>query len=375
MSRTAVERLLTEAARSGRVPGAIVLARGPDGAEIGGAFGRRSMAAPQAMTMDTVVWIASMTKLVTTVAALQLVAEGRLALETPVAAWLPAFADLPILEGHDAQGDPILRPGVRPVTIRHLLTHTSGLGYTFTDAELGRYARAQGLGPGDSHRLPRRFEAGEAWLYGVNTDWLGEVIAAVVGETLDVYLARRLFQPLGMNDTGFAPRPDQADRTAAIHARLADGGLAPMPFALPPPPHFMMGGGGLYATAPDYLTFLTALMEPGRLLPPDLTSALFDGAVGDLDAGDMISSEPSLTRDYRPLGDAPKTWSLGLLVNRERGPDGRSAGSGAWAGLGNCYYWVDPKAGVAGVCLTQILPFADPDALDLAAAFERAVYS
>ncbi len=375
MSEETLTRAMEAAAAELAVPGFVAAAHWDDGRVYCGAFGVRSTAAPAPMTPDTVFWIASMTKLVTTTAALRLIAEGALDLETPVAALVPRFADLPLLDGHDERGAPRLRKAPDAPSVRHLLTHTSGLGYGFTDPELARYARDQSIGGLEADRLPRRFEAGARWLYGVNTDWLGEVIAAVSGERLDQHLTRTLFAPLGMADTDFAVAAEARERLAAVHMRLPDGGLTPTAFSLPPPPHFMMGGAGLYSTAPDYLRFLDALMEPGRLLPAPLLDALFTGAVGDLKCGDLVSADPTLARDFRPLGSTPKTWSLGLLVNRAPGPDGRAEGSGAWAGLGNCYYWIDRKRGVRAVVLSQILPFADPAALDLAARFERAVYA
>jgi CubicO group peptidase (beta-lactamase class C family) len=196
----------------------------------------------------------------------------------------------------------------------------------------------------------------------------------VAGEGLDALFARRVFAPLGMVDTSFAPTPAQAARQAQVHARLPDGGLAPIEFGLPAPPHFMMGGAGLYSTASDYMKLLTGLLD-GALLPASARSWLFDNAVGDLACGAMPSVDHAMANDYEPMPGVEKRWSLGLLINLEPGPDGRPAGSGAWAGIANCYYWLDPARGVAGVLLSQILPFADPEALSLFSAFERAVYA
>jgi methyl acetate hydrolase len=375
MSLAAVEADLPQAAEARAVPGFVAMARWRDGSEYLQAFGRRSVADAAPMTPDTVFWIASMTKLVTSIVALQLIAESRLSLETPVAEILPAFAELPILEGYDASGAARLRKATDTPTVRHLLTHTSGLSYTFLDADLKRYAEEQGITAVEAAgRQPRRFEAGQRWQYGTNTDWLGQLIAAVAGEGLDAVVAGRVLEPLGMTDTSFAPGPAQAARRAQVHARLPDGGLAPVDFALPPPPHFMMGGAGLYSTAPDYMKLLAALLD-GALLPASARPWLFDNAVGDLQCGFMPSVDPAMANDYEPMPGLAKRWSLGLLTNLEPGPDGRAAGSGAWAGIANCYYWLDPSQGVAGVLMSQILPFADPQALALFSAFERAVYA
>jgi len=374
MSLETVTEVMTKAAETAALPGFVAMARWGDGPAYLAAFGRRSLADSQPMTTDSVFWIASMTKLVTSVAALQLVADGKLDLDAPVANILPPFAELPILDGFDAAGEPRLRQATDKPTVRHLLTHTSGLGYAFLDADLLRYAEKAGIGVETSDRLPRRFDAGERWQYGLNTDWLGRLVAAVAGEGLDTYCARRIFEPLGMSDTSFAMTPALTARRAQLHARLPDGGLAPIEFGLPPPPHFMMGGAGLYSTAPDYMKLLTGLMDDA-VLPPSARSGLFDNAVGDLDCGHMPSVDHTMANDYEPMPGLPKRWSLGLLVNMEPGPDGRPAGCGAWAGIANCYYWIDPERRIAGVLLSQILPFADPEALKLFATFERAVYA
>jgi len=374
MSLAAVETALPEAAERAVVPGFVAMARWRGGAEYLRAFGRRSVAGPEPMTPDAVFWIASMTKLVTSVAALQLIADGKLSLETPVAEVLPKFAELPILDGFDSAGAPRLRRAADAPTVRHLLTHTSGLGYTFLDADLQRYAEETGIDIETSDRLPRRFEAGARWQYGTNTDWLGQLVVAVAGEGLESLFARHIFAPLGMADTSFAPSPGQKARQAQVHARLPDGGLAPIEFGMPAPPHFMMGGAGLYSTASDYMKLLTGLLE-NEVLPASATPWLFDNAVDDLQCGFMPSVDHAMANDYEPMPGVEKGWSLGLLINIEPGPDGRSAGSGAWAGLANCYYWLDPARGVAAVLLAQILPFADPAVLGLVSTFERAVYA
>jgi CubicO group peptidase (beta-lactamase class C family) len=374
MSIAAVDKALTEAAASDLVPGFVAAARLPDGQRFEAAYGARSVAAPTPMTPDTVFWIASFTKLVTTIAALQLVEAGALDLDQAVASILPDFADLPILDGFDNAGAPRLRKATDAPTVRHLLTHTSGLGYTFMDADLARYAEQEGIGPDQARRLPRRFDAGAHWHYGVGIDWAGAVIEAVTGKGLDAVFAERITGPLGMADTTFALTDAQKARAAVMHARLPDGSLVPIDFAMPPPPNFSLGGGGLHSTAADYLRLLRAILD-GEILSEASRAALFANQIGDLQAGVTVSSNPALTNDFEPMPGDPKRWSLGLLLNQRPGPDGRPAGSGAWAGLANCYYWIDPKTRVAGVLLTQILPFADAKALDLFARFERAVYA
>jgi CubicO group peptidase (beta-lactamase class C family) len=371
---------LRRAVDSKDVPGVVATAANNRGVIYEGAFGTRDLAHGPEMTPDTIFRLASMTKAVTSVGALQLIEQGRLSLDTDVGEIVPAIKEIPILDGFDAAGAARLRAAKGRVTLRHLLTHTAGFGYVFMSEDLARYAEQKGLGFADAMAIPRLFEPGERWEYGINTDIVGQVIEAVSGQGLDAYLKQQVFDPLGMADTTFAPSPDQQGRKAAMHMRLPDGGLAPMDFPLPPPPNPMLGGGGLYSTAGDYLTFLKALLgggvgAKGRILSPRSVAMLTENHVGELDCGVMGSSNPMFTHPHTPMPGVAKRWSLGLMLNQTQGPEGRGAGSGAWAGLSNCYYWMDPAAGVAGVILMQFLPFADPRALETFSAFERAVYA
>lgn len=380
MSVEAIERALGEAQAAGDVPGFVAAARLPDGSAWSGAYGARGVADPAPMTEDSIFWIASMTKLLTSIAALQLVGQGRLDLDQDAGQIVPAIAAAPILEGFGDDGAPRLRAAERPVTLRHLMTHTSGFGYPFMSPELARYSAHAGLGVGEALAMPRLFEAGERWLYGVSTDFVGQVVEQVSGLGLDEYLGRCVFDVLGMEDTTFALSPEQAARKAPMHARAADGGLSPLPFAPPPPPNPMLGGGGLWSTARDYLVLLDALLAGGagaggRILDETGMALLTSGQTGEMACGALTASIPMFTNDYEALPGRAKAWSLGLLVAGEPGPDGRGAGSLAWAGLSNCYYWADPAAGAAGVLLMQVLPFADPKALEVFSAFERAVYA
>jgi CubicO group peptidase (beta-lactamase class C family) len=222
---------------------------------------------------------------------------------------------------------------------------------------------------------PLLFEPGTGWTYGVNTDWAGQLVAAVSGEGLDAYLQRRIFAPLGMTETTFAPSAEQRTRRASMHASGPDGALTPFPFDMPPPPYFGMGGGGLYSTAADYLRFLDAILAGGApILGPESLAALQEPAWEGEEVGVLPAVNAFLCAGYDPFPGMRKQWSLGFLINPAPGPAGRSAGSLAWGGLGNCYYWADPAAGVAGVFLAQHFPFGDPAALRAFAAFERAVY-
>jgi CubicO group peptidase (beta-lactamase class C family) len=374
MGVTARIEAALEGALAAGLPGVAVAARLPGGERIVAAAGVRGLDNPAPMTPDTVFWVASFTKAITTAAVLRLAEAGRVGLDDPAARWLPALAQPKQLVGFDAAGAPKLRPVGGPITVRQLLAHTSGLGYAFCNAELTRYQAAAGATPlGEAP--PLLFEPGDGWTYGVGLDWAGELVAAVDGRTLDRYLADEVFAPLGMADTGFAPPADES-RRASMHGRGEGGAFAAMPFQLPPAPNPMMGGGGLYSSAGDYLKFLDAILAGGApiLSPAGVTAMRAVEAEGP-HVGVLPPVDRRSSVGFDPQPGAVKQWGLGFVINPEPGPNGRSAGSLAWAGLSNCYYWADPVSNVAGVFLAQFLPFGDPDALEAFGAFERAVYS
>ncbi|MEN0074336.1 MAG: serine hydrolase domain-containing protein [Paracraurococcus sp.] len=381
----AIDRVLRQAVESGAVPGVVALAADRDGPIYEGAFGRRSLASPAAMTPDTVFWVASMTKAVTSVAAMQLVEEGRLSLDAPLGPLLPGLAAPQVLEGFAPDGTPRLRPARRPITLRHLLTHTAGFAYNTWNADIGRYMEATGLPAPRSGKLasleaPLVREPGERWEYSIATDWVGRAVEAASGERLERYVFARILEPLGMQDSGFVPGPAQRARRAGMHQRGADGRLTPIDFALPEAPEFFGGGGGLLSTGPDYLRFLRMLLGGGSLdgaqvLRPETVAEMGRNQIGALVFQPLRSVLPAISGDCDPFPGTPCRWGLGFLINEADIPGRRAAGSLAWAGLGNTWFWIDPRRGIAGLLLTQILPFADPAVLDLFAGFETALYA
>jgi len=373
-----VRGALAEGMADARIPGLTAAARLPGGETVEVALGVRGVDNPAAMTADTRFWIASCTKAVTATAAMLAVEDGLLDLDEPVGRLAPALAAPKLLKGFTDAGEPILAPASKPITLRRLLTHTSGLAYAFTSAELDRYATATGQNQmsADTPDFPLLFEPGEDWIYGIGIDWAGRLIETVGGETLDLYMQRRIFEPLGMTDTGFFPSEAQKARAASMHARTPDGGLAPIPFGMPPTPYFSMGGGGLYSTVDDYLKFMDFVLGVGpQILRPASMAALCGVEHEGPEVGVLRSAQPNMSNDFDPFPGAAKTWGLGFVSNVEPGPNGRGKGSLAWAGLGNCYYWIDRDAGAAGIMCAQLLPFADAGALTAFAAFERAVYA
>ena len=380
-----VDQVLERAVDTGVAPGVVALAADDNGVIYEGAFGKREIGKDAAMTLDTVVWIASMSKAVTSVAAMQLVEQGRLGLDEPLGERVPELAAIQVLEGFDATGAPRLRAPRRPITLRHLLTHTAGFSYDFWNEDMVRYYKHAGV-PGIAEcknvtlQTPLVFDPGERWEYGINIDWVGKTVEQLSGQSLEDYFRDHIFAPLGMNDTSFVLRADQRTRRAGMHARQPDGSLTPIPFEIPQEPEFFMGGGGLYSTGPDYLKFLRMLLGGGKLgdvrvLRSETVEEMSRNQIGELTVGLMKTCVPALSHDAEFFPGMVKKWGLGYMISTEEAPTGRSPGSLAWAGLANTYYWIDPTRRVTGVFATQIFPFADPAVLDAFAAFERAVYA
>jgi len=379
-----IDQALAEAVKSGRVPGVVALAANDKGPIYAGAFGARSLAQPQAMTVDSVFWIASMTKAVTTTAAMQMVEQGKLNLDQPASEILPELTSPQVLEGFDPAGAPQLRPAKRPVTLRQLLTHTAGYTYDIWNENTGRYEKYANL-PGlitckdDALKTPLAFDPGDRWEYGINIDFAGKMVEKVSGERLESYFHEHIFGPLGMTDTSFKLSPSQRERLVAMHARGDDGSLKPIEFEMPQDPEFFMGGGGLYSTGPDYLKFVRMFLNRGSLdgktvLRPETVAMMAQNQIGDINVVVLKTVVPGSSADAEFFPGMVKKWGLGFMINTETAPTGRSPGSLAWAGLGNTYFWIDPTKNIAGVILMQLLPFADPQALQTFAEFESRIY-
>ena len=387
MSNTSqIDQVLKSAADRKDVPGVVALAADRNGGVFyQGAFGVRNIDSGPAMTLDTVFWIASMTKAITSTAAMQLVEQGKLQLDEPLGGLLPELASPQVLEGFDADGAPQLRPAKRPITLRHLLTHTAGFSYDIWNAEIGRYMEQKGI-PGiiscenAALTTPLVFDPGERWEYGINIDWVGKAVEKVSGKSLEDYLRDHIFNPLGMSETGFVIKSEQRSRLASMHARDEDGALTPIEFEIPQAPEFFMGGGGLYSVGGDYIKFTQMILHKGsfngaQILQPETVEQMSRNQIGAIEVGPMKTAIPQHSNDVEIFPGMVKKWGLGFLINTDNVSNGRRAGSLTWAGLGNTYFWIDPQAGITGVILTQILPFVDVKVMPLYAAFESAVYS
>ncbi|MGH8460881.1 MAG: serine hydrolase domain-containing protein [Stenotrophobium sp.] len=379
-----VDSVLRRATDAGDVPGIVAMVTDAKGTIYQGAFGKRSLDSDAPMTLDTVGLIASMTKAVTSIAALQLLEQGKLDLESPASKWLPALGEIQVLEGFDADGQPRTRAPKRAVTLRHLLTHTSGFGYEFLNAAIPRYQAATAVPSALSGQLamlkvPLMFDPGERWEYGTSLDWVGQIVEAVSGQTLGQYFAQHIFAPLGIHDTAFVMTSSMRARKAKIHARGPAGELIPIDLELPQPPEFEMGGAALYGTVGDYIKIIRMLLnrgngDNGRVLKEETVALLSRNHIGDLNVQSVKSVNRELSNDMPLPPDIPHKWGLAHMINTKPFPTGRAAGSLMWAGLTNAYYWIDPSTGIGGVYMTQILPFADIKAMPLFFEFEYTVY-
>ena len=363
-----------------KLPGAAAMLVDSDGTLFSHATGKASTATGAEMTVDTPCQIASMTKALVSVAAMQLVEQGKLALDAPIGTLLPDLAEPDILTGFDDAGAPQTRKASKPVTLRHLLTHTAGLGYFFVQPEILRYYMHVGVPvPGERKgvEMPLMFEPGERWEYSVATDWVGFAVEAASGMRLRDYLTQHVLQPLGMTSTAFHDAPPEG--LASVHIRKPDGGFEISPMFITNA-EFDSGGGGLVSTASDYARFLRAMLRGGeldgnRILSEATVTDMGTNQIGDLRAGFMNSSMPDFAPPFDNFPDMHTGWGLGFLLNPEPGPNGRAPGSMAWAGIFNSYYWIDRSSDKAGVFVTQMSPFGDPGALDAFGALERLAYS
>jgi methyl acetate hydrolase len=383
-TRSQIDAALRAATAAGDVPGLVAMAATDAGIAYEGIFGRRRRDGGPAMTRDTVFRIASMVKPITSVAALQLVEQGKLSLNAPVPPIDPALGAPQVLDGFDAAGAPRLRPALRPITLRHLLTHTSGFTYRLWDAKAIQYYKAIiRLPPAAAKAAPAAplmFDPGERWQYSASINWVGRLVESISGERLDVYFRKYILDPLGMKDTVFVISPPQRAREASLHRREPDGSLKPQPTERQVPRQSYSGGGGIYSTAPDYLTFLRMLMQGGthdgvRILRPDTAALMGQNQIGKLDVGVLRTTAPALSNDVDFFPGSGRKWGFGHMITMQAVADGRSAGSVTWGGLFNTYYWIDPRRRIAAVFMTQVLPFADHRALRTYRAFERGIYA
>ena len=370
---------------SARVPGVVAMATDRKGNIYEGAAGQLTLGQDAAMTTDSVFAIFSTTKAITGTACLQLVEDGTLDLDAPAKTYAPAIGHLQVLDGFDAAGNPVLRAPKRDITTRMLLLHTAGFGYDFFNEHYNRLAQHHGqpsviTATKASLTTPLLFDPGDAWEYGTNIDWAGQVVEGITGKRLGEVMQQRIFAPLGMADTAFAITPAMRARLARIHQRELDGSLTPLVhLELPQDPEVHMGGHGLYATVGDYCRFIRMWLndgagEHGRVLKPETVRMAEKNGLGDKKIRMLPGVIATLSNDAEFFPGLSKSWSLTFMVNDDPAPTGRPAGALGWAGLANLFYWIDRQNGVGGFWATQILPFGDPTSFGGYVDFETAVY-
>lgn len=382
---TQLDQHLAKAVASGAVAGVVALAADAKGIIYSGAFGQRGPSDSAPMTQDSVFRIASMTKAITAAAAMKLVEEGRIALDQPMKEIAPEIGQAQVLTGFDGSGKPQTRAPQRDVTLRHLLSHTSGYSYDLFNTQVANYMQYHQL-PSittckfDALKAPLVFDPGERWEYGIGIDWAGRIVEIVSGLKLAAYLDQHFLAPLAMHDTRFVLRPDMQARLVQAAARTPDGGLAPTDFEFPSDGDFHMGGGGLYSTGQDYLRFTRMILGGGsldgtRILQPATVALMGQNAIGDIAVPPFVSDNPALALSADIFPGQIARWGLSFVINTEDIPGCRAANSLAWAGVHNTFFWIDPTRQLTAVLMMQLLPANDPQVLGTLIGYEQALYA
>jgi methyl acetate hydrolase len=376
----AIDALLRAAVERKDVPGVVALVVNRDRVLYQGGFGVADVSTGRKLTADALFRIASMTKPITSLALMQLVEQGKLGLDDPAEKYLPELAGLKVFESFDAAtGEYKLRPATRRPTVRQFLTHTSGLAYPFTSATWRDFKPK----PGETYPFggPLLVEPGERWHYSTSTDVVGRLVEVISGQKLEDYFRQHIFAPLKMTDTSYNVPQEKAARLVAAQQRAGermDGAVvlqSPQPGLTIAAP---IGGGGLASTAGDYGRFMRMLLNGGaldgaRILKAQTVALMGQNHIGTIGVPALKSALPR-SADFNFIADGRDKFGLGFLITADQVPGKRSPGSLSWGGINNTYFWVDPSRGIAGAIMMQYLPFADPKALALHEAFERAAY-
>jgi len=376
----AIDASLRSAVERKDVPGVVALITDREHVLYQNAFGVADVASGRPLAQDALFRIASMTKPVTSVALMQLVEQGKVGLDDPASKYLPELAELKVIESFDAKtGDYKVRPASRPATVRHFLTHTSGLAYPFTSA-IWRDFKPRA---GETYPFggPLLFDPGERWHYSTSTDVVGKLVEKVSGQKLEDYFREHIFVPLKMNDTSYNVPEAKGPRLVAQQQRAGaqmDGAVElqnPQPGLTIAEP---VGGGGLASTADDYGRFMRMLLNGGtldgaRVLKAETVALMGQNHIGAISVPALKSALPR-SADFTFIADGRDKWGLGFLITTDQVAGKRSPGSLSWGGINNTFFWIDPTRGIAGVIMMQYLPFADAKALSVYDAFERGTY-
>jgi CubicO group peptidase (beta-lactamase class C family) len=377
---TALDASLRGAVERKEVPGVVALITDRERVLYQGAFGVADVATGRPLASDALFRIASMTKPVTSTALMQLVEQGRIGLDDPAEKYLPELAGLKVIESFDAKtGDYKVRPASKPPTVRHFLTHTSGLAYPFTSAVWRDFKPRAG----ETYPFggPLLFDPGERWHYSTSTDVVGKMVEAVSGQKLEDYFREHIFIPLKMNDTSYNVPEEKGPRLVAQQQRAGERMDGAVELQKPQPGLTIaspIGGGGLASTADDYGRFVRMFLNGGalegaRVLKAETVALMGQNQIGAISVPALKSALPR-SADFTFIADGRDKWGLGFLITTDEVPGKRSPGSLSWGGINNTFFWIDPTRGVAGVIMMQYLPFADAKALAVYDTFERGAY-
>jgi CubicO group peptidase (beta-lactamase class C family) len=377
--KAALTRELADAVDRGDAPGVVARVVGPDSVLYEGTAGKLDASRNILMPLNAIFPIASMTKPVTSVAIMMLVEEGKLELDDPVSKYLPGFENLQVITQFDQQHATYqTRPAKRPMTIRHLLTHTSGIGYRFSNPIEQRLTREKKK---DEWELPLLSDPGEKWIYGPSTRVVGMIVEKLTGEPLENYFQQRIFKPLGMIDTSYAVPVSKQSRVPTLHRRVNGSLREQPPFPIPstPKPPFR-GDGGLYSTAEDYGKFLQMLLNGGRLgsvriLRRSSVDMMGENNIGPIFVELQPAADKLLTNPF-PLGAGRDKFGLGFQIASDdpRSKNFRSVASLSWAGIFNTEFWIDPVKRIGAIQMLDVLPFYDEGAIRTLRGFERVIY-
>ena len=374
---TAVSTFLADAVSRGDVPGVVALVVDRDKVLYHEAFGKMNTAKNVPMAKDTIFRIASMTKAVTSVGVMQLVEQGQVGLDDDVSKFIPRLKSPQVFGTYDERaGTYETHATKKSITIRQLLTHTSGIGYSWSDHGLNIAQKKTGA-TNDSE-LPLVHEPGEQWTYGASTRVLGELIETMTGEKIDAYLEKHILGPLGMRDTSYTVPAGKYSRVVTTNQRA--NGTVTEAQNPDPIPATIRGDGGLFSTAADYSRFVQMVLNKGqlggvRILKESTIAEMSKNQIGRVKVRLQPTADPLRSKPY-PLGAGEDVWGLGFQIAAPKSPNPsmRSPGSLSWAGINNTFYWIDPQKQVGAVILMQVLPFYDEGALRVLNGFEERVY-
>jgi methyl acetate hydrolase len=380
-NETSLTKTLGESIKRNRIPAAAVMVATADRVVYQHAFGTRDGSSHVPITSRSIFRIASMTKPVTAVSAMQLVERGKLQLDDPASKYLPELEKVQVLDGFSGDGQPNLRPPASPILVRHLLTHTSGFAYDLWNADQRRYSQWVEKTKAPASRVaPLSFDPGTRWAYGTSMDWTGRLVEAVSGKTLEAWFQTDILQPLGMRDTSFIMAPQKYPRLVSYYKRDQEGNLKEEPRKMPKPAKSFNGGGGLYSTAEDYVKFMQMFLHHGsapggrKVLRPETVDLMCKNQIGELSAGKLKTEDAASSSDMDMHPGHTDGFGYGFLINAEDYEGGRAAGSLAWAGIDNTFFWIDPTRRVCATIMMQFLPFCDSAAVAVLRDFEKGVY-